>query len=130
MRRQALARVRRFVVAVAVLCLATTGMFLMRPAAALAAPAPTPTEPSTIVPLPSDDPFYTTDVPLAPLKPGTPIKTRIVRVITGLNKKTGETTSIKATQILYRTTNQANQPVAAVNRPRFFAAPMRVAALG
>ncbi|WP_170119756.1 lipase family protein [Branchiibius hedensis] len=121
MSRQALARVRRCVIAVVVLCLVTAGMFLMRPASALAAPAPTSTQPATTVLNPSVDPFYTPNVPLAPLKPGTPIKTRTVRVITSQNKKTGKTTSISATQVLYRTTNALGQPAAAVTtiiRPR------------
>lgn len=104
---------RRAVVAVAVFCFAAAGLFLFRPTQAAAATSRSAPASSTVLP-PSQDPFYTPNVPLGHLKPGTPIKVRTVRVITSQNKKTKKTTSIKGTQILYRTTDEFGRAAAAV----------------
>lgn len=104
---------RRAAAALAVFCFAATGLFLFRPAQALAATPVSTTASGTVLP-PSQDPFYVPTVPLDNLTPGTPIKVRTVRVITSQNKKTLKTTSIEATQVLYRTTDEFGHATAAV----------------
>jgi hypothetical protein len=65
--------------------------------------------------VPSSDPFYVPPGPLAPVAPGAVLRTRTVSVA-----ESGAPTPITATQVLYRTINEQQQPsatVATVIRP-------------
>lgn len=109
-----LARIRRAVVAMLTFSLATAGLFLVRPTQAVATTesstaAATTSSSSTVLP-PSKDPFYRPNVPLAHLKPGTPIKIRTVRIVVSEKYKI----NAFATQILYRTSDEFKRPTAAV----------------
>lgn len=58
-----------------------------------------------VVPLPSEDPFYTWDQPLDDASPGTVLATRSMQY--GFNQVA---TPITSTQVLYRTTDQSDYP--------------------
>ncbi len=73
-----------------------------RPTSAAAASRSGPT-------LPSQDPFYKPPADLASLAPGTVIRQRTVNVA-----EEGDSTPISATQVLYRTTGELDQPTATV----------------
>ncbi|WP_454197469.1 lipase family protein [Nocardia sp. Marseille-Q1738] len=59
--------------------------------------------------LPTDDPFYRADLPLADIAPGTVLRTRTVALA-----PTGVQLPLTATQLLYRTTGQLGEPAATV----------------
>jgi hypothetical protein len=61
------------------------------------------------LPLPSKDPFYRYNHPLAHIAPGTVLRKRTVTI-----DENGNTTPITATQILYRTSGEAGQPTITV----------------
>ncbi len=61
------------------------------------------------VPLPSADPFYTPDGPIADLAPGTVIDSRSMTY-----GSLERATPLASTQVLYRTTDQAGDPSATV----------------
>ncbi len=65
---------------------------------------------------PGQDPFYRTSHPLAPLRPGTVLRSRTVAIpVAG--------TSVRAVQLLYRTTGELGQPTVTVTTVILPAAP-------
>src|SRR5438874_10261791 len=74
--------------------------------------------------LPSKDPFYRYNHPLAHIAPGTVLKKRRVKIA-----EHGNQTKVQATQILYRTTDELGRPSLAVTtviRPQVPAGPTRI----
>jgi hypothetical protein len=74
--------------------------------------------------LPSKDPFYRYNHPLAHIAPGTVLKKRQVTISDG-----GHPAPVKAIQILYRTTSELGRPSLAVTtviRPQHRAGPTRI----